>query len=51
MPAPACAAPPSWGRHPQTFTIATKFRTAANNPLFNHFIGERRQRRWNFESH
>jgi hypothetical protein len=21
-PAPACAAPPSWGRHPQTFTKA-----------------------------
>jgi hypothetical protein len=21
-PAPVCAAPPSWGRHPQTFTIA-----------------------------
>ncbi len=20
MPAPVCAAPPSWGRHPQTFT-------------------------------
>jgi hypothetical protein len=21
-PAPVCAAPPSWGRHPQTFTIS-----------------------------
>jgi hypothetical protein len=22
MPAPVCAAPPSWGRHPKTFTIS-----------------------------
>src|SRR5258708_21139742 len=28
-PAPVCAAPPSWGRHPQTFTQADSC-TAAN---------------------
>src|SRR6266446_6888915 len=36
-PAPVCAAPPSWGRHPQTFTkasvwpSASHFRSTSNN--------------------
>jgi hypothetical protein len=29
-PAPVCAAPPSWGRHPQTFTFAPFWRPAIN---------------------
>ena len=32
MPAPVCAAPPSWGRHPQTFSFATGSRQQKIRP-------------------
>src|ERR1700676_2302056 len=31
-PAPVCAAPPSWGRHPQTFTL-TEVRALAKSNI------------------
>src|ERR1700676_2754043 len=31
-PAPVCAAPPSWGRHPQTFTISEVGPTRSATP-------------------
>ena len=39
---PVCAAPPSWGRHPQTFTLSGLMHR--NKILFNHAIGKRKQR-------
>src|SRR5258707_15484361 len=32
-PAPVCAAPPAWGRHPQTFTVADFPHRLALGPL------------------
>jgi hypothetical protein len=32
MPAPVCAAPPSWGRHPQTCTISDSCNAQTQHP-------------------
>jgi hypothetical protein len=38
-PAPACAAPPSPGRHPQTFTIGDTARTQGANRICRQAAG------------
>ena len=42
---PLCAAPPSWGRHPKTFTISE-----VSEPLFDHPVRPREKGGWKIES-
>ena len=46
---PVRAAPPSWGRHPQTFTQGDSC-GAASNALFDHLVGTREQHGRNGEA-
>ena len=46
-PAPVRAAPPSWGRHPKTFTLADMRRASVSTSIRTRFSADRRRpRRW-----